>query len=726
MHSKPLVSIIIPVYNAENYISQCIESVLSQSYQSFEIIIVDDGSTDTTLEILNKYAECDERIFIHCQENQFTAVARNNGFCFAKGKYVFFLDADDYLHQDMLQKTVEKAEECSAEIVVFDAFLFNNKYNSIENANYLKREMLPEKDVFSAKDIPDSILSFSNPAVWTKLYLRSFLEENNIKFPEYRFIEDLPFSKLAFALASRITYVDECLIYYRIGIQSNLQSMKINKKCEFIEALQYLYDKLTYLNDFKIIEKSFIEHFIATVLFELNPYHSLDLDKRFKVYNYVFSAPITQKVLSFDESYYLNHDNYIKIKRLMIAVDFRNKVYLDSNVLPSEIIFKSKDIDLPTFSVIIKLNENNDSIFECLDSVYSQAFNDYEIILTANSNEIDELKSYCMKANQSISLSLYLQNGNHNAALRNSITVSKGKYVIILDSNDIMHEQGLETIEKNSCDEDVVLLAMFKDEMVYSYKTGIESFEYFVSCGDYLSGDYREVVKRSFLNRCSFLKQTKALSFDDLFFFHILLNAGSIKCLNGDSVFNTLYSDPEYDNNRSYINVHNNFMIYYEMFSIYCNNESDDLWREHYSSINKLIKTYLKKSRVEYRVISSQEKLFYFGYDDIIKQLFESLVVDYSAQQYQAIISNHTLEKERNERRLVEERLLYEEKRADKAEQIIIEKDTELEKAREVLANKASEIDTLQETINSISNSYSYRVGCFFTWLPRKIKALLK
>lgn len=106
-----LVSIVMPIYNAENYLKDSLDSLISQKYKNLEIICVDDGSTDNSLRILENYKRIDDRIKILKQKNQFAGVARNNGLDHANGKYIMFLDSDDIFEKSMISNLVKKAEK---------------------------------------------------------------------------------------------------------------------------------------------------------------------------------------------------------------------------------------------------------------------------------------------------------------------------------------------------------------------------------------------------------------------------------------------------------------------------------------------------------------------------------------------------------------------------------------------------------------------------------------
>ena len=120
------VSVVVPVYNTELYLNQCVDSLLAQTLKNVEFIFVDDGSTDRSVEILKEYQQKDPRITILQQKNQFAGVARNNGMKAATGKYIIFVDSDDFFEPTMLEEAFNCAEANQAEIVAFDFYRYNN------------------------------------------------------------------------------------------------------------------------------------------------------------------------------------------------------------------------------------------------------------------------------------------------------------------------------------------------------------------------------------------------------------------------------------------------------------------------------------------------------------------------------------------------------------------------------------------------------------------------
>lgn len=220
----PLVSVVIPVYNVEDYLRECLESVLSQTLRDIEIICVDDGSTDDSPDILQEYAESDERISIYTKENEGVggASARNLGLSKAVGKYVSILDSDDFFDLSMLEKAVIRAEETNADIVIFGGYEYDEKTHAKRKINGILNEcVIPNREVFSRKDCSDDIFQITQGMAWNKLFRRSFLNRYGIKFQKIKFSDDAFFTFSHLALAERISVLREPLINYRFNSGRN-------------------------------------------------------------------------------------------------------------------------------------------------------------------------------------------------------------------------------------------------------------------------------------------------------------------------------------------------------------------------------------------------------------------------------------------------------------------------------------------------------------------------
>lgn len=256
----PLVSVVIPVYNAEEYLGECVESLLAQTLYDAEFIFVDDGSSDNSLEILRMYQKLDKRISIYTQKNQYAGVARNNGVRRAKGRYITFLDSDDVLLPDALELLYKRITMTSSDIVICSAYRFATDYNQREVAKWcLRREFAPSKAVFSPNDCKETLFQISAGAAWGKIYRRSFLEENGIVFPALPRSEDFSFVYWAFCTAQRIALLRAELYLYRIiDGRGNLEDAKDRFPLASVEGYRILWKKLGDLNKQETFKKTFI------------------------------------------------------------------------------------------------------------------------------------------------------------------------------------------------------------------------------------------------------------------------------------------------------------------------------------------------------------------------------------------------------------------------------------------------------------------------------------
>ncbi len=212
----PKISVIIPVYNVEKYLSQALESVINQTFADLEIVCVNDGSTDNSLKILEEYAQKDERIKIINQENSGYGAACNRALENITGEYFAILEPDDYIEPRMYEELLNLIIDNNADIAkctfseVFDFCLPIQK----SKVNWSENFSLP-KNIFSIYEHPEFL--YFHPSIWSCLYKTSFVKENNIKFPTPKGAgwADNLFQVKTFCLAKRIIYTDEPYYNYR-------------------------------------------------------------------------------------------------------------------------------------------------------------------------------------------------------------------------------------------------------------------------------------------------------------------------------------------------------------------------------------------------------------------------------------------------------------------------------------------------------------------------------
>lgn len=221
MINNPKVSVIIPVYNVGNYLRECLESVINQTLEDIEIICINDGSTDSSLQILNEYAQKDERFIILSQENQGTGKARNNALKVIRGKYIAFVDPDDWVELNAFEQLYNFAQEHNSQIVQFNYKEYNEYSKEIRNVSFYKRLKkiynydLLKTPYYNWKDIKNNCLCSVDLHAWSHFYNTEFIKKYNVTFGLNSRAEDHLFTLGAMLVVDKTYYLNEYLYLYR-------------------------------------------------------------------------------------------------------------------------------------------------------------------------------------------------------------------------------------------------------------------------------------------------------------------------------------------------------------------------------------------------------------------------------------------------------------------------------------------------------------------------------
>ena len=253
----PKVSVIIPVYNVEEYLRECLDSVVNQTLKEIEIICVDDGSTDNSLEILKEYAKKDNRISVLTQENLHAGVARNAGLAVAQGEYLSFLDSDDFFELNMLEETYKKAKIDNADIVVFRYTKYDCKSLTQTMNAGANTKILSSNRIISSEICSQYIFQITCPMPWNKIFKREFIEDIKIKYQSITLSNDLYFVFAAISSAIRISYLPNNLMKYRIFKKGSLSGARAKYPFLFLNAFDALYRYLKENGKLTMFYKSF-------------------------------------------------------------------------------------------------------------------------------------------------------------------------------------------------------------------------------------------------------------------------------------------------------------------------------------------------------------------------------------------------------------------------------------------------------------------------------------
>lgn len=273
MQQLPLISVVMPVYNSQDYLEKSLDSILNQTFKDIEVICVDDGSTDSSMKILQEKQANDSRIKIIQQKNRGGGAARNRGLAEVQGKYTIFLDSDDYFESVLLESSILQADLKDADIVFFDYGQFDKDGKELKkqggHIGWLKQK---SPDSFCYRDIPDLIMSLVNPVPWNKLYRTSFLKENSFLFDEISSTNDVTFASISVAAANVISYLPKTLVHYRIGHSNTISSTKTKNLQNIVYAVQSTLRQAMQLCHAEEIRHSIQRFAIEKYIFALRTY----------------------------------------------------------------------------------------------------------------------------------------------------------------------------------------------------------------------------------------------------------------------------------------------------------------------------------------------------------------------------------------------------------------------------------------------------------------------
>ncbi len=314
MDKKVDISIIIPIYNAEKYLEKCLESIQRQTYHNFEVICVNDGSQDKSNETIERFSSQDSRIKIIKQENQGASVARNKGIREAQGEYIYFCDADDVIHPQLLETVHWFAKHFQADLV---SFKFKEVKNNEVNCHQFDKEKLNYK--ISNNPLFLGIIKEKyhiDYSVCTKLYKRKFIE--GIEFIKNNQFEDFPHTLAVLAQHPKTVVINKEMYFYHV-IKTSVSHSNTNIKQirNYIESINYIYDIYKapeLIKELKYLKRKFIPNILKH---QLGRCMRAEGDEQYKMYK-LFAEELRdlkQKCLLTWQGHKLSR--YFKYKKIM-------------------------------------------------------------------------------------------------------------------------------------------------------------------------------------------------------------------------------------------------------------------------------------------------------------------------------------------------------------------------------------------------------------------------
>ena len=308
MSENVKISLIIPVYNMQKYLQQCIESVVNQTFKDFEAIFVNDGSTDDSLKILNDYAQKDSRIVVISQENQGQAKAKNNALKIIKGQFIMFLDPDDWLELTALEKAYNQIVKNKDDLVFFAVRRYFQDTGEFKKTS----KLLPFRKFYngSSFSIDEINVHFMNSGeACFKLYDRKFIENNEICFSDEMMGEDVYFYIKCLTCLNKMSVINEELYNYRAHSESITKNPSYWQDVFKVKEKTY---RMVRKTNNKLIVDNYIVNLVNTFHHRFKTYSRLDKSitlqyyKRMKEFYKMLRLENDIKSIKFLDTYYFN------------------------------------------------------------------------------------------------------------------------------------------------------------------------------------------------------------------------------------------------------------------------------------------------------------------------------------------------------------------------------------------------------------------------------------
>ena len=418
--TNPKVSVIIPVFNAEKYICECLNSLLNQSISDLEIICVDDGSTDKSLSILKKYAAIDNRIVVKHQENQGAGAARNLGLQVAKGEYLSFLDSDDFFNTNMLEVCTKAMDNEQSDVLVYFAKQYNHATGEFTEMPWsLRIERCPDHSPFSPHEMSGYLFNTFQNWPWNKLFRHSFVKEKGLCFQEIPRTNDMAFVCLALALADKITVVKESFANYRVETGTSLQQTNDKAPLSFLDAYRETRRRLIECGIYEEYEQSFLNTVVVGTLYNLR---SVKTTQAYRdILSYIkYHADDEFGLMNKPLDYYYDLNQISEFCRIKGQVKKVEKTILN-----------------PKVSVVIPSLNSRAYIRECIESVLEQTLEDIEVFcVDAGSTDgtVDILNEYAALDKRIIII--HSEKKSYGYQMNLGIKAARGEYLAIVESDD--------------------------------------------------------------------------------------------------------------------------------------------------------------------------------------------------------------------------------------------------------------------------------------------------
>lgn len=404
--NNDLISVIIPLYNIAPYLRKCLDSILNQTYQNFEVLMIDDGSTDLTKEICQEYVALDERFSYIYQENKGVSIARNVGIQHSSGKYITFIDGDDWIEKNYLEILYQKSISHHSDVTVVNYFQFRE-----QDTNFIFHiyEEQPDQIFYPNQRFVDYMLSQFNSdvlwgVVWGKLFVRELFD--NIQFPgDIRWSEDFATLYRLCLQANKIVYVHQAPYCYRERVDS---ATNIINEEQVKQTLKVSEERITTLGMLGINPKLDVEHHLGML--------------QWLHYN-------MQNGWGLEDT-----PTFLRINETLRLIE-------------SSKVQKQTELALPLISIIVPVYNTELFIEQCVSSICKQTYPNLEVIVVDDgSTDSSILKSKSITKDDKRFIYITKSNGGLSDARNAGIRAASGEFIYFLDADDYLLDKSIENL----------------------------------------------------------------------------------------------------------------------------------------------------------------------------------------------------------------------------------------------------------------------------------------
>ena len=640
------VSVIIPIFNGEKYLNKCLDSICNQTLIDIEIICIDDGSTDNTLSILEKYSSKDQRIKIISTENNGQGAARNLALNQAKGEYIAFVDADDWIDNDALELLYNDAKSKNLDLLFYQMVNYmdySKKYIETDLYNHIcfEKNGIDENIIFNSYDTKDFLFEIPVCPV-SKLYRKDFLDEYNLYFTEGMFFEDNEFFYKTYFKCQKAGFLKKHL-YYRRRHKDSVTQIIDKRKFDIVYAANDILDVFKDNGMCDVYKKDVINH---TFLMVVEWFKKFSLDLRQSFYEYIKDNFKGFNEYCMDFKNNLDYENKI-IHDFVLSNDYYLDFLSEYKLFKSEYVIYDNDMEFIggtddyknyvgssskkyKITIVIPIYNVGKYIHRTLMSIENQSFGveNLEVLLVDDSstdNTYDILQDYSDKYDGFKVIHIKKGTGSCGTPRNIGLLEASSDYVLFLDHDDLLEINALEvlydTIHDYDCDfvygtyvsvdVDLPTKIIYPTEKQGFFK-GLSDNERSIAFPP--PSIWTKLFKKDFLIKNNIFFPT-ILGEDAIFMSKVLMKAKSVYYLGNSLICYHVLSDNSFTKNISYKYLIEGFTSEEYMFELYAIYENNSLYKIRSEGIlDFYLSQFYKSNLTKNEVIDLFPALYDFTY----------------------------------------------------------------------------------------------------------------